>query len=113
MAAYLQEILTFATRVYMQEPLHATAFSDKNLVNAQKSDRSILKVIDFIKDDHRPSAQLIDNHHLDKRFLRDWDKLYIEDGIFCRRGILDDQSWNQLVFPHKLYGTPGHFSKIF
>ena len=87
------------------DTLKATALSDKDWVNAQKSDRSISKLIDFITDGHRPLAQVIENHSIDKRFLRDWNRLYLEDGILYRRGTVDGQNWNQLVLPHKLYDT--------
>ena len=44
-----------------------------------------------------------EEHHIDKRLLRDWDRLYLEDCVLYRRGTIDCQTWNELVLPRKLY----------
>ena len=85
------------------ETLKATALSCEDWIAAQKSDKFISKVVDFIKEGQRPSSETMEEHHIDKRFLRDWDRLYLEDGVLYRRGTIDCQTWNQLVLPRKLY----------
>ena len=86
-----------------EETLKATALSCEDWMAAQKSDKFISKIVDFIIEGKRPSAQQVEELHIDKRFFRDWDKLFLEDGVLFRRGDVDCQTWNQLVLPRKLY----------
>ena len=88
-----------------EETLKATALSCEDWAAAQKSDKFISKIVDFITEGQRPSANLIEEQHIDRRFLRDWDKLFIEDGVLFRQGEIDGQTWNQLVLPRKLYDS--------
>ena len=56
----------------------------------------------MVRNGHRPKAQLVESEHIDRRYLRDWDKLVIEDGILFRHASVDGQDWKQLVLPKEL-----------
>ncbi|MEW8545658.1 MAG: DDE-type integrase/transposase/recombinase, partial [Candidatus Thiodiazotropha sp.] len=82
--------------------LQSTALSDYDWVKAQRADPCISKVLALVRSGQRPKAQLVESEHIDRRFLRDWDKLVIEDDILFRHASVDGQNWKQLVLPKEL-----------
>ena len=49
-----------------------------------------------------PAAKEAERHHIDKRYLRDWDKLVIENDILLRHALVEGQDCKQLVLPRTL-----------
>ena len=86
-----------------EDILQSTALSAHDWKKAQQKDHSLSKIIRWIHDGLRPTAQLVETNNMDKRFLRDWDKLILQDGVLYRQVIIDDQSCDQLVVPRQLY----------
>lgn len=72
------------------------------LSKAQRADTCISKVLALVRAGQRPKAQLVESEHIDRRYLRDWDKLVVEDGILFRHASVDGQDWKQLVLPEEL-----------
>ena len=83
--------------------LQSTALSAHDWKKAQQTDHSLSKIIHWIHDGLRPTAQLVETDNIDKRFLRDWDKLILLDDVLHRQVTIDDQSCDQLVVPRQLY----------
>ena len=42
-----------------------------------------------IKESLKPAAKEAEKHHIDKRYLREWDKLVIEDDILFRHASVE------------------------
>ena len=94
------EDIPLATCLNLEEPLSATC---EDWIAAQKSDKFISKIVAFITEGEHQSAKIIEVHHIERQFLRNWNNMFIEDGVLFRRGEVDCQTWNQLVLPRKLY----------
>ena len=86
-----------------EDLLQSTALTAHDWKKAQQKDRSISKIIRWIQDGLRPSAQLVETENIDQRFLRDWDKLILLDDVLHRRVTMDDGIFDQLVIPRQLY----------
>ena len=80
--------------------LQATALTDHDWRKAQQQDPTIKLAIQYLKSGVRkPASQILADPLYDARYLKDWDKLYLRDGILYRSGIVSNQDFQQLVVP--------------
>ena len=80
--------------------LQATALTDHDWRKAQQQDPTIKLAIQHLKSGARkPASQVLADPLYDARYLKDWDKLYLRDGILYRSGIVSNQDFQQLVVP--------------
>ena len=80
--------------------LQATALTDHDWRKAQQQDPTIRLAIQHLKSGARkPASQVLADSMYDVRYLKDWDKLYLRDGILYRSGIVSNQDFQQLVVP--------------
>ena len=80
--------------------LQATALTDKDWCKAQQQDATLNLAIQYLKSGARkPALQILANPIYDARYLKDWDKLYLRDGILYRNGTVSNQGFQQLVVP--------------
>ena len=80
--------------------LQATALTDHDWHKAQQQDPTIKLAIQYLKSGARkPALQVLADPKYDPRYLKDWDKLYLHDGILYRSGIVSNQDFQQLVVP--------------
>ena len=84
------------------ELLAATALKSTDWKRAQFDDRTISKILEHIALGQRPTALQVEASKMDKRFLREWGKFRIEDGILVRESVQQGQKVKQLVVPEKL-----------
>ena len=79
--------------------LQSTALSSNDWIKAQQNDPAISRIIRCVKEDLNPAAKEAEKHHIDKRYLREWDKLVIENDILLRHASVEGQNCKQLVLP--------------
>lgn len=85
-----------------EDLLRATALSTNDWKRAQHADADISFVIDHVISGHRPNAQQVEAHGIDKRLLRDWEKYAVHDDVLFRNGTVDGQQCKQLILPAPL-----------
>jgi transposase InsO family protein len=72
----------------------------KDWRKAQNEDPVISEILDHLRNGTRPSAKRVgDILPLSVKYLRDWDRLELRDGVLYRMGIFKDQPYHQLVLP--------------
>ena len=82
-----------------QELLRSTALSKQDWIKAQRDDREICLILDFIISGQRPDSKQAETQNLDKRYIKEWDRLKIENDILLRCSTLQGQDSQQLVLP--------------
>lgn len=74
--------------------------SDIDWSREQKSDVTISRIIELIKTGHKPTKRQISKESDDvKKFIREWDKLYIKQEVLYRKSFINNESVSQLVLP--------------
>ena len=84
------------------ELLAATALKSTDWKRAQFDDQTISQILEHIALGQRPTALEVEASKMDKRFMREWGKFRIEDGILLREFVQQGQKVKQLVLPEKL-----------
>ena len=79
--------------------LQSTTLSDYDLVKAQRADSYISKVLTLVRSGQRPKPQLVESDHSERKCVRYWEKLVIEDGILLCHASVDGKAWKQLCLP--------------
>ena len=80
--------------------LQASALSDKDWRKAQQQDPTLNLAIQYLKSGAgKPASQILANPSYDTRYLKDWDRLYLRNGILYRTGSVNHQEFQQLVVP--------------
>lgn len=83
-----------------QEQLKALALSSTDWNKGQADDPVITEVKDIVRGGQKPSAKTIKKENSSvRRYLRDWDKLILKEGVLYRKVTLDGQAYDQLVVP--------------
>ena len=80
--------------------LQASALSDKDWRKAQQQDPTLNLAVQYLKSGAgKPASQILANPSYDTRYLKDWDRLYLRNGILYRTGSVNHQEFQQLVVP--------------
>ena len=81
--------------------LEANALSSKDWRKAQRDDPTLRCMIDNLQTGSRvPALQTRSSPEIDRRYLKDWDRLFLsEDGVLYRRVVINEQQFQQLVIP--------------
>ena len=80
--------------------LNTSALTDKDWRKAQQQDPTLNLAIQYLKSGARkPASQILANPSYDTRYLKDWDRLYLRNGILYRTGTVSNQEFQQLVVP--------------
>ena len=81
----------------------------------QQQDETIARVTDLVRSSFRPREEEIRRESKNvQKYLREWNRLYLEDGILFRTASLDGQPVRQLVIPesHKTITFQGIHSEV-
>ena len=84
-----------------QEILETTALTKQDWSRAQREDRSLSLIHDFMTSGQRPDAKQVEALKLDKRYMKEWSNLKVKDGILLRTSTQQGQETQQLVLPEK------------
>ena len=80
--------------------LQATSLTDKDWRRSSRQDPTLNLAIQYLESGARkPASQILASPIYDARYLKDWDKLYLRDGILYRIGIVSNQEFQQLGVP--------------
>ena len=84
-----------------EQLLEANALSSKDWRKAQRNDPTLKFIIDNLQIGSRvPASQTRLKSSVDRRYLKDWDRLFISvDGVLYRKAIINEQEFRQLVIP--------------
>ena len=84
-----------------QEILQSTALSKQDWSKAQREDRNICLILDFIACGQLPDVKQVEALGLDKRYIKEWGRFKVEEGILLRCFTQQGQDTQQLVLPAK------------
>ena len=83
-----------------EQLLQTSALSERDWRKAQRQDSSFEYIIKCLQTEaSKPVPQIVANTSNNKRYLKDWDKLYLCGDILYRRGTVGSQEFQQLVVP--------------
>ncbi len=82
--------------------LEATSLKNQDWHHAQHQDQPISCIISCIDMDRRPDAKQVAAFNVDRRYLREWEALFVRDGILYRKADVNGQECEQLVLPTAL-----------
>ena len=96
--------------------LQAHDLTYKDWRKAQLDDSSCRCIIPLIQEDSRVPAKRSLDPAVDTRYLKEWNKMFMSNGVLHRRVTSNDQDFIQLVFPplfrdevfHALHDDLGH-----
>ena len=78
------------------------ALTSKDWKSAQQQDEIISSVSRHLQRGTRPSFNHEDRKSGELRFLKEWKKLEVKDGILCLNGNKDEQDHHRIVVPERL-----------
>ena len=84
-----------------EEILQSTALSKQDWSKAQRENRNICLILNFIACGQRPDVKQAEALGLDKRYIKEWDRFKVEEGILLRCSTQQGQDTQQLVLPAK------------
>ncbi|CAG2217887.1 unnamed protein product [Mytilus edulis] len=85
------------------EDLHEVSISKIDWHEEQNADPSIRRIIALVQGKHKPTKRKISLETEEvRRYLRDWDKFTLKDGILYRNSSLYNEKVTQLVLPSVL-----------
>ena len=82
------------------DAVNASALSNTDWEKGQDDDALISRVKSLVLTRKKPTRRLASYEHPDvRKFLKDWDKLNIKDGVLYRKTNINGLDYNQLVAP--------------
>ena len=82
------------------EEVRARALISKEWRQIQRDDPTLKLIIEHLKAGSRISVQQIQNNpSIDRRYFRDWERLYLSQDVLYRKAELNGQEFHQLVIP--------------
>ena len=95
-----QTVEPYAADQIPEEVLQASALKATDWIKGQDSDPVISRLKYLLIGGKKPSKTEASSEFPDiKRFLRDWDKLVLKDGVLYRQTNLYDQEFDQILVP--------------
>ena len=83
-----------------EQLLEAHALSSKDWRKAQREDATLRVIINHLQTGSRvPAQQIQTNPVIDRRYLKDWDKLFLHQDVLYRKAVINGQDFQQLVLP--------------
>ena len=83
-----------------EQLLEAHALSSKDWRKAQREDATLRVIIDHLQTGSRvPAQQIQTNPVFNRRYLKDWDKLFLHQDVLYRKAVINRQDFQQLVLP--------------
>ena len=83
-----------------EELLRSHALTSKDWRKAQRDDPTLKLIIEHLQSGSRISVKQIQNNPLiDRRYFKDWEKLYLYQDVLYRKVELNGQAFQQLVIP--------------
>ena len=85
-----------------EDVYEGTALSKNDWRTAQSNDKNLQFVLDCLIEGHQPSVSEALNRHVDKRFVNDWEKYNLKNGIVYKVGKIGEETVNRLCLPSSL-----------
>ena len=83
-----------------EDLLMSHALTSKDWRKAQRDDPTLKLIIDHLQKGSRISVQQIQNNtSIDRRYFKDWEKLYLCQDVLYRKAELNGQDFQQLIIP--------------
>ena len=88
------------------ETVNASALSSTDWAKGQDDDALIARVKTLVMSTRKPTRRLASYEHPDvRKFLTDWSKLFVKDGVLYRKIKINGLDYHQLVAPKAVQDT--------
>ena len=81
------------------DQLKGTSLSAKDWQKAQTADKNIKFMIDHLHKEQKPTPTQIERNGLDQRYMYEWEKLMLKEGVLYRTAEINGETVDQLVLP--------------
>ena len=96
----LTDVVTDRSEVVPEQFLDTHALSTKDWRKAQRDDPTLKCIIDQLESGSRVSVpQTQTNPTIDSRYFKDWERLYLSQGVLYCKTTLNEQEFQQLIIP--------------
>ena len=96
----LTDVVSDRSEVVPEQLLDTHALSTKDWRKAQRDDPTLKCIIDQLESGSRVSVpQTQTNPTIDSRYFKDWERLYLSQGVLYRKATFNEQEFQQLVIP--------------
>ena len=82
--------------------LKGTSLSAKDWKKAQTADRNIRFIIDSMQKEQKPTATQVEGNGIDQRYMYEWEKFKLKEGVLYRSTEINGETVDQLVLPADL-----------
>ena len=85
-----------------EETINATALTAKNWRQAQSEDHNLRFIISYLLEGCKPTTETVDSRGIDRRFLCDWDKYHLKEGVLYKRAFISEDDFDLMCLPQSL-----------
>ena len=86
-----------------EDDLKATALSSKDWRQVQSADTAIKFVVDRLVEGHRPAKEEADIQGIDRRYVTDWERYLLKDGVLYKTATVSGEEFDILCLPRTLW----------
>ena len=85
-----------------EEILQSTAFKKQDWRTAQSANKNLQFVLDCLIEGHQPSAEEAVQKCIDKRYVINWKRYNLKNGVLHKSGKIGEEAVNRLCLPSSL-----------
>ena len=85
-----------------EETINGTALTAKDWKQAQSEDHNLRFIIGHLLEGCKPTQESTDIRGIDRRFLSDWDKYHLKEGVLYKRAIISEEDFDLMCLPQSL-----------
>ena len=85
-----------------EEAVKGTTLLAKDWRQAQSEDRNLRFVVNCLLEGCKPTAEDAENQGVDRRFVADWDKYHLKDGVLYKNATVSKEDFDLLCLPQSL-----------
>ena len=81
-----------------------TALSAKDWRQAQSEERNLRFAVNCLLEGCKPTREDAENQGVDRRFIADWVKYHLKDGVLYKNATVSEEDFDLLYLPQSLGG---------
>ena len=85
-----------------EETINRTALTVKDWRQAQSEDHNLRFIIGNLFEGCKPTQESADIRGIERRFISDWDKYHLKEGVLYERAIISEEDFDLMCLPQSL-----------
>ena len=90
------------TSTIQEETINRTALTVKDWRQAQSEDHNLRFIIGNLFEGCKPTQESADIRGIERRFISDWDKYHLKEGVLYERAIISEEDFDLMCLPQSL-----------